>query len=279
MIERRSLHVPVAGHEIHVNEWGDPQAPTLVMWHGLARTGRDFDTAARFFAPRYRVICPDTIGRGLSSWSTDPDTDYTVPVYCALALGLLDALGVQHCAWVGTSMGGLIGMAVAASEMGRARIDKLVVNDIGPVLNADAIMRIKAYVSMVPEFASVSEFEKLLRLVYAPFGELTDAEWRLMADTSVRRRDNGKFSSHYDPAVMRVFCDQFDGSDAWPVWDAITCPTLVLRGEQSDLISAETAQEMTRRGPKPRLITVPGCGHAPFLNVPSQLDPLAAFLG
>lgn len=278
MKNRRSYYVAVQGHEIHVSEWGDPTAPSLVMWHGLARNGRDFDTAARFFAADYRVICPDTIGRGLSSWSSDPDNDYTIPVYCTLALGLLDALGVQRCAWVGTSMGGLLGMALAGSEAGRQRIAKLVVNDMGPVLNADAINRIKAYVSMVPEFNSMAEFEAFLRAVYAPFGLLSDAEWRLMADTSVRRRDNGKLSSHFDPQVMRVFCDQFDGSDAWEIWDAIRCPTLALRGEFSDLILVETAREMTQRGPKPALITVPGCGHAPMLNVPGQLEPLAAFL-
>jgi pimeloyl-ACP methyl ester carboxylesterase len=278
MSARTSHYLSVAGHEIHVSEWGDKDAPALVMWHGLARTGRDFDIAAAHFADRYRVICPDTIGRGLSSWSSNPDTDYTVPVYCSIALGLLDQLGVQNCAWVGTSMGGLIGMALAGSEMGRDRITKLVVNDIGPVLNAEAINRIKAYVSMVPEFATMVEFEAFLRVVYAPFGQLSDAEWRLMAETSVRRRDNGKLSSHFDPAVMRVFCEQFDGSDAWDLWDAITCPTLALHGQSSDLILAETAEEMTRRGPKPKLITVPGCGHAPALNTPAQLGTLNEFL-
>ncbi|MBR9970355.1 alpha/beta fold hydrolase [Magnetospirillum sulfuroxidans] len=278
MKNRRSFYLAIAGHEIHVSEWGDPAAPALVMWHGLARTGRDFDTAAAFFADRYRVICPDTIGRGLSSWSTAPDTDYTLPVYCGIAIGLLEALGITSCRWVGTSMGGLIGMALAASDLGRGRIDKLVVNDIGPALNADAVNRIKAYVSMVPEFATMDEFERFLRVVYTPFGQLSDAEWRLMAETSVRRRDNGKLSSHFDPAVMRVFCEQFDGSEAWEMWDAIACPTLALRGAVSDLLLAETATEMTRRGPKPALITVPGCGHAPMLNVPSQLQPVAAFL-
>lgn len=278
MNDRRSVFVSVAGHEIHVSEWGDPTAPALVMWHGLARTGRDFDWAARFFADRYRVICPDTIGRGLSSWSAAPDRDYTIPVYCDIALGLLDALAVERCQWVGTSMGGLIGMALAASEAGRRRIDRLVLNDIGPALNVEAVNRIKAYVSVVPEFTSLIEYERLIRVIYAPFGPLTDDDWSHLVETGVRRRDNGTFSSHYDPAVMRVFCEQFDGSEIWEVWDAVQCPTLVLRGAQSDLLLAATAEEMTKRGPKPRLITVPDCGHAPMLNIPEQMECLDAFL-
>lgn len=278
MTDRRSVFLPVAGHEIHVSEWGDPQAPALVMWHGLARTGRDFDWAAEFFADRYRVICPDTIGRGLSSWSPDPDRDYTIGVYCDIALRLLDVLAVDRCRWVGTSMGGLIGMALAASDTGRRRIDRLVLNDIGPALNAEAVNRIKAYVSVVPEFDTVAQFEGFLRQVYVPFGPLDDRQWRHLAETGLRRRDNGKISSHYDPAVMRVFCEQFDGSEAWEMWEAISCPTLLLRGESSDLVLAETAERMTRTGPKPQLITVPGCGHAPMLNVPEQLAPVAAFL-
>ena len=278
MTDRRSFFVSVAGHEIHVSEWGNPEAPALVMWHGLARTGRDFDVAARHFSQSYRVICPDTIGRGLSSWSSQPDHDYTIPVYCDIALGLLDALGVKSCRWVGTSMGGLIGMALAASEAGRGRIEKLVVNDIGPAINAEAVNRIKAYVSVVPEFASLIEYEKLIRVIYAPFGPLTDADWSHLVETGVRRRDNGTFSSHYDPAVMRVFCEQFDGREIWEVWDAIQCPALVLRGAQSDLLEADKADETTRRGPKPQLITVPDCGHAPMLNIPAQWGPVEDFL-
>ncbi|MGE4282049.1 MAG: alpha/beta fold hydrolase [Magnetospirillum sp.] len=278
MNARRASFVSVAGHEIHVSEWGSPDAPPLVMWHGLARTGRDFDVAARHFSQTYRVICPDTIGRGLSSWSSDPDRDYTIPVYCDIAQGLLDALGVKTCRWFGTSMGGLLGMVLAASEVGRDRIEKLVVNDIGPAINAEAVNRIKAYVSVVPEFATLAEYERLIRVVYAPFGPLSDAEWTHLVETGVRRRDNGKYSSHFDPAVMRVFCEQFDGSEIWEVWDAVRCPTLVLRGAQSDLLEADKAVEMTRRGPKPRLITVPDCGHAPMLNIAEQWDPVADFL-
>jgi pimeloyl-ACP methyl ester carboxylesterase len=279
MTDCRSRSVPVLGHDIHVLEWGAPTAPALVMWHGLARNGRDFDIAAEHFSDRYRVICPDTIGRGLSSWSADPDADYTIGAYGLHALALLDALGIATCDWVGTSMGGLIGMALAGSEPGKDRIGRLVINDAGPQLNEAAIERIKSYALVVAEFATLPEFEAFLRFVYAPFGQLSDAEWRKMAETSMRRRDNGKISSHYDPAVMRVFAEQYTPLDMWDLYESITCPTLVLRGETSDLLLAETAQAMTARGPKARLVTIPGCGHAPYLNDAAQLRVLSDFLG
>lgn len=278
MAQPRSVYHSIAGHEIHVTEWGDPQAPALVMWHGLARVGRDFDTAAEHLAPLFRIICPDTIGRGLSSWSANPETDYTVPAYCAHAVELLDRLGVGTANWVGSSMGGIIGMVLAGTPQTAGRIGKLVVNDVGPVLNPIAVERIKTYVGIVPELPSMARFEAFMRVAYAPFGPLTDTEWRHMAETSVRRRDNGTFSAHYDPAVMRVFIETFDAVDLWTFFDAITCPVLVLRGENSDLLVPEVAGEMTRRGPKAQLVTVPGCGHAPMLNTPAQIAVLKGFL-
>ncbi len=279
MLYPRSSYLPIAGHEIHLTAWGDPAAPALVLWHGLARTGRDFDTLARHFADRFHVLCPDTIGRGLSSWSTAPDTDYTLPAYCLHACELLDRLEISRCSWVGTSMGGLIGMALAGTPETAPRIARLVLNDVAPRLNPLAIERIKAYVTVVPEFATMTEFEGFMRLVYAPFGQLTDREWRALAERSMRRRDNGLISSHYDPAVMRLFAAQSEDFDMWPIFDAIACPVLVLRGEHSDLVEPQVAEEMTRRGPKPRLVSIPGCGHAPALNVAEQIAVLEGFLG
>ena len=278
MLSPRSSYLPIAGHEIHLTAWGDPAAPALVLWHGLSRTGRDFDTLARHFADRFHVLCPDTIGRGLSTWSASPDTEYTIPVYCLHATELLDRLGIARCCWVGTSMGGLIGMALAGTPATAPRIERLVLNDVAPQLNQVAIERIKAYVTIVPEFANLTEFEAFLRTVYVPFGRLTDEEWRLMAETSMRRRDSGRISSHYDPAVMRVFAEQFQDFDMWAIFDAITCPVLALRGAQSDLVEPQVAEEMTQRGPKPRLVTIPGCGHAPALNTAEQIAVLEGFL-
>jgi pimeloyl-ACP methyl ester carboxylesterase len=275
---RRSRYLQIAGHEIHLCEWGDPTAPPVIMWHGLARTCRDFDTAAAHLSRRFRVICPDTIGRGLSSWSANPGADYTMPAYLAHAQAVLDQLDIERCAWVGTSMGGVIGLAAASGPLA-GRIDRLVLNDAAPKFNAAALARIKAYVTFVPDFPTIAEFELFQRTVYAPFGFLTDAEWRTMAETSVRRRDNGRLTTHYDPQVMAVFAAEIDeNADLWELWDRITCPVLMLRGEASDLVSADTAREMTGRGPKARLVTVPGCGHAPALNVPAQLAVLEGFL-
>jgi len=275
----RSRYVPILGHEIHVTEWGEPGAPPVILWHGLARVGRDFDTLARTLAPLYHVICPDTIGRGLSSWSSNPGQDYQIPTYCAHALGLMDAYGFDRVRWVGSSMGGLIGMALAGTEATAGRIGRLVLNDVGCRLNPVAVERIKAYVTLMPEFDSMARFEAFMRLAYAPFGTLTDTEWRRMVETSVRRKDNGTLVAHYDPAVMAAFAEAPAAVvEVWPLYDAITCPTLLLRGENSDLLEPEVAEAMTRRGPHCQLVTVPGCGHAPMLNTIDQMAVIQAFL-
>ncbi|MDA8233145.1 MAG: alpha/beta hydrolase [Magnetospirillum sp.] len=277
MIGFRSLYFSLAGHEIHVTEWGDPASPALVMAHGLVRQGRDFDTAAARLAERFRVLCPDTIGRGLSSWSAAPERDYTLSGYVHLAASLLDALGVAICAWVGTSMGGLIGMAAAAGPL-RGRIARLVLNDIGPVIDPAAVERIRTYGGHIPDFDGVVAYEAFLRRVYAPFGALTDAEWRRMAETSARRRDDGRITVHYDPRIVQVFAQAGQTPDLWEAYDGLACPVLVLRGAESDMLTPEVAGAMTRRGPRAGLVTVPGCGHAPALNVPSQLDVVERFL-
>ena len=277
MTASRSRYLHVAGHEIHLTEWGDDSAPALVMWHGLARTGRDFDILASHFSGRYRVICPDTIGRGLSGWSTSPQRDYTLAAYMEHALGILEALAIPTMTWIGTSMGGALGILLAAGPL-RGRVERLVVNDIGPTLNPAAVERIRAYVTQVPDFATMAEFEAFLRLVYKPYGQLSEAEWRRMAETSARRRDDGRITVHYDPKVMTVFAESAGSYEIWPEWDAISCPVLALRGAESDLLLPEVADEMTRRGPRARLVTVPGCGHAPALNVPSQIGLIDDFL-
>lgn len=277
MTTRRSCYVDVGGHELHVIEWGAPDAPVLVMWHGLARTGNDFDVAAAHFSARYRVICPDTIGRGLSSWSSRPERDYTYDAYMDHACSLLRQMGIGRCRWVGTSMGGLLGMMLAAGPL-KGRIERLVLNDIGPRPNPAAIARIRAYVTAPPSFAHMRELEASLRQIYQPFGALSDQEWRALAETSARRRDDGRLTVHYDPEVMRVFARQADDLNYWAVWDGVACPTLILRGEASDVLLPEVAEEMTRRGGGAALVTVPGCGHAPMLNRPGQIAVLGHFL-
>ncbi|UYV38230.1 alpha/beta hydrolase [Rhodobacteraceae bacterium D3-12] len=186
----RFRFVPVLGHEIHVSEWGDRRNPGLVMWHGLARTGRDFDELAAALSERYFVICPDTIGRGMSSWAREPEAEYSVRFMAELAVGLLDHYALSRVDWIGTSMGGLIGMRLA-SGAAAGRIGRLILNDIGPEVPQGAIDRILAYVGVLPEFDTVRAGGAWLRTTYAPFGAAPEGFWERMIATSLRRRGMG----------------------------------------------------------------------------------------
>lgn len=263
--------------EIHYVEWGDRDAPPLIMWHGLARTGRDFDDLAQALSDSYHIICPDTIGRGLSQWSPAPDSEYCLAFYAQLARSLVDQLGFQQVRWVGTSMGGAIGTVAGATVL-KGRISHLVINDNGPSLASAAIERIKSYAGNPPQFDTVTAFEAFLRTVYQPYGWQSDAQWRRMAETSVRRMPDGKITPHYDPAMVRQFIVHPHDYALWQEYDALDMPTLVLRGADSDLLLPETAEEMTRRGPRAQLATIAGCGHAPALNVPAQIELVRRFL-
>lgn len=277
MSARRSLYVTLGGFETHVTAWGDPANPALMLWHGLARTGRDFDTIAAALSDTYHVICPDTIGRGLSQWSADPDRDYRLPVYADHALALADALGLGRFRFLGTSMGGALGIVAGATTL-RDRLSRLVINDIGPTFPQAPFDRIRTYVGAPPDFATMAETEAYFRVIYAPFGAHTDAQWRHLAETSVRRLPNGRLTPHYDPAIARQFHAHPRDFERWGEWDSLTPPTLVLRGVDSDLLTVEVAAEMTRRGPRATLTEVRGCGHAPALNVADQIAIVRAFL-
>ncbi len=273
----RSAYVTCGGHEIHVTEWGDPSRETVVMWHGLARTGRDFDPLARALADRYHIIAPDTLGRGLSQWAAEPKRDYCLKVYAEHAQALLDHYGLNRVRWVGTSMGGALGIRLAGGDL-RDRITHLVVNDIAPALVPAAVERILAYAGSPPTFDTLRALEGFLRTVYKPYGWLPDDQWRHMAETSARRRDDGRLTVHYDPMMVEQFRSHPGDYTQWDVWDKIRARVLLYRGADSDLITAEWAEDMTRRGPCARLITFPGMGHAPALNVPEQITPIREFL-
>ena len=273
----RSTYVTAAGFEVHVTEWGNRANPALVMWHGLARTGRDFDEAAEALSDTYFVICPDTIGRGLSSWARRPEIDYSYRSFGDTALGLLDHYGISRLRWVGTSMGGLIGVTLAAGRL-RDRISHLVINDIGPDIPEAGTGRIASYVGNPPVYDTVAEMDAWLRRNYAPFGDNSDAFWQRMVDTSVRRTDAGKVTVHYDPAIVSQFTHHKADLDVWDAYDAITAPTLLLRGETSDVLAAQVAAKMVDRGPKPRLVEFAGVGHAPTLATPAEIDLLRNFL-
>jgi pimeloyl-ACP methyl ester carboxylesterase len=263
--------------EIHYVEWGRRGLPPVIMWHGLARTGRDFDDLAEALADSYHIICPDTLGRGFSQWSPDPDNEYCLAFYARIARELADQLGFGTMRWVGTSMGGAIGTVAAATTL-KGRVSHLVLNDNGPALAGAAIERIKAYAGNPPMFGTMQEFEQFLRTVYKPYGWQSDAQWRRMAETSARRMPDGKITPHYDPAMVRQFFAHPDDYALWDHYDTLTMPTLVMRGIDSDLLLQETAEEMTRRGPCATLAVIPGCGHAPALNVPEQIGLIRDFL-
>ncbi|WP_454689776.1 alpha/beta fold hydrolase [Achromobacter aloeverae] len=295
---------PAGMHRMAYWEWGDPDNDKVLLCvHGLTRTGRDFDTLARRMAGEYRVVCPDVAGRGASDWLANP-AFYTVPQYVADMVTLLARLRPATLHWVGTSMGGLIGMALggsaALSERMRAagagrpaggpvlpeggwHIGKMVLNDVGPRLQPQALARIGEYVGAPVDVADFDAAVAYVREVSAAFGPHTDAQWRELAEHVFVER-NGRWSKHYDLKLSVPFAVQDEAALAageqflWQAYEALDCPLLVLRGEHSDLLTQDTAAEMCRRNPRARAIEVPGVGHAPTLMADSQIAPVAHFL-
>ncbi|WP_088280790.1 alpha/beta fold hydrolase [Ideonella sp. A 288] len=271
-----SRYLRCAGRELHVTEWGASHHEVVIAWHGLARTGRDMDDIAAHLSSRYRVICPDTLGRGLSQWSPAPDDEYCLAFYTRLAESLLDQLGISQCRWLGTSMGGAIGLHAAAGPL-RGRIRRLVLNDIGPELAKPAVERIRSYAGSPPAFDTMGELEQYFRTVYKPYGWLSDVQWRRLTESSMRRLPDGRVTPHYDPAMVRQFTAHPDDYDQWPAWDSLDIPVLVLRGATSDLLLPEVAEAMRSRGPRAVVVTLPDCGHAPALNTPEHFGLVERF--
>jgi pimeloyl-ACP methyl ester carboxylesterase len=265
-------------HRMAYREWGDPANPAvLVCVHGLTRCARDFDSFARALCDRYRVVCPDVVGRGGSDWLANPML-YGYPQYVADMVTLIARLNVEQVHWVGTSMGGLIGMALAS--LPGSPIARMVLNEAGAVVAHAALERIGKYVGADPRFPSLEAAEQVVRVNAAPFGPHTDAEWRFLTEVVMRKQPDGSYRFHYDPKIAEPFrAGMPEGDlDLWPVWDAIRCPTLVIRGAQSDLLTRATAEEMTRRGPRAKLIELPGIGHAPTLMHADQIAIVRGYL-
>jgi pimeloyl-ACP methyl ester carboxylesterase len=278
----RSRKVQCAGasglHRMAYVEWGERDNPdVLVCVHGLTRCARDFDFLAGVLASRYRVVCPDVAGRGDSDWLRDP-REYEIPNYAADMVTLIARLDVESVHWVGTSLGGLIGMALAS--LPGSPIARLVLNDVGPVLTAAALQRIGAYVGKWPPLPDMEAAERFVRSTSGTFGPHTDAEWRFLTEHVVRRNPDGSLRMHYDPALAEPYKADVRDKDLelWNVYDPIRCPTLVLRGEQSDLLTRDTAKQMAERGPRAKLIEIPGVGHAPTLIHADQIAIVKDFL-
>jgi pimeloyl-ACP methyl ester carboxylesterase len=277
---------PAGLHRMAYKEWGDPANPrVLVCVHGVTRVADDFDALARAMSDRYRVVCPDVAGRGRSERLRDPGL-YTVPQYVADMVTLIarvtandEDAGVH---WVGTSMGGLIGMALASLE--GSPIRRLVLNDIGPVLDPAAMARIGEYIGQDLRFTSFEEGARFVREVSSSFGPHSDDEWRKLASDVLVQEPGGAWVRHYDLGLAKPFAAitperaEQDQAMLWAAFDAIRCPTLLIRGELSDLLSRATAEEMTRRGPKPQLAEIPGVGHAPTLMHAHQIAIVRDFL-
>jgi pimeloyl-ACP methyl ester carboxylesterase len=266
---------------MHYVEWGDPDAERLAICvHGLARNCRDFDFLAQALLPEFRVVCPDVVGRGRSDWLPAKE-DYAYPQYCADLTALIarvTAGGRQRkIHWVGTSMGGILGMLLASRP--NTPIERLVLNDVGAVIPKAALERLRTYVGTDPRFTTLDELEAMVRIVSAPFGPLTDAQWRHLAVHSAKQFEDGSWGFRYDPGIATPFRKQpLADVDLWQHWDAITCPTLLIRGAQSDLLLKETAAAMTGRGPRPRLVEFAGVGHAPMLMADDQIRVVREFL-
>lgn len=279
MIERELAGLgPHGFHRLAYLEWPGPSrdAPVLLCVHGLTRNSRDFDWLAQALSSHYRVVCPDMPGRGRSEWFANP-ADYNASVYLADLAALIARLDVARVDWVGTSMGGNLGMLFAA--MPSAPVGKLVLNDIGALIPKAGLERIGLYVGLDPSFGDLAAFEAALRLVHAPFGPLSDTQWRHLATHSSRRKPDGSIGSNYDPKIADSFRQgPINDIDLWSSWDKLAGPVLVLRGETSDILPKDVAEAMTRRGPRARLVEFAGIGHAPALMAEDQIAAIRAFL-
>jgi pimeloyl-ACP methyl ester carboxylesterase len=266
-------------HRVHYYEWGEPDNDRIVICvHGLTRNGRDFDFLAQSLAADFRVVCPDVAGRGKSDWLA-AKKDYGYVQYLSDLTALVarvTAFEAKTVSWVGTSMGALAGIMMAA--MPNTPVARLVVNDAGMVIPKAALERIGRYVGKDPRFASLDALETHLRCVSAPFGPLTDEQWRHLNLHGAKQHPDGTWGHAYDPAIGRAFEGELHDVDLSAYWDAVTCPTLILRGAESDLLPRETAQAMTQRGPRAKLVEFPGVGHAPMLLDDAQVSVVRAFL-
>ena len=264
-------------------DWGPRDASQVVICvHGLTRNGRDFDFLARRLAARgLRVIAPDLPGRGRSEWVSSA-SDYATPLYLATAAAIITRAGVQSVDWLGTSLGGHIGMEIAA--LPGSPIRRLVLNDFGARVAGTALQRIGAYLRVRRRFETLDDLEEHLRSVHEPFGKLTDAQWRHLAEHSAVKTDDGDYRQHFDPAIARMFSwPLMVDISLWHVWDKVACPTLILHGEDSDLLHASTVRAMVKRGEAARkglvrAIEVRDCGHAPALMNDAQISVVEEFL-
>ena len=277
MIEKSFLSLTTRGfHHVAYNEWGrKDRAQTVICVHGLTRNSRDFDTLAHALEQDRRVVCPDIVGRGRSDWLADKQ-QYTFATYCGDMVALMARLGNETFDWVGTSMGGFIGMFLASQP--NSPIRRLVINDAGAFVPKAAPQRMLEYVGIEQSFESLAEAEQYFRRIYKTFGPLTDGQWTELTRHSVRRRlEDRAYTLTYDPDVVAPMRNPQD-LNLWPVWEEIRCPVLLLRGSESDVLPRDVVDRMLKRGPKTELVEFPGVGHAPALRDAGQIDVIKRWL-
>lgn len=265
-------------HRVHYYEWGDPTNPRVLLCvHGVTRNGLDFRYLAEALSADYRVVSVDVAGRGLSDWLPEASL-YAVPQYVADLVTVIARLGIERVDWLGTSMGGLIGMALAS--LPGNPIARLMLNDVGPLISAVSINRIAEYIGKEPVFPDLAAAEAHIRRVSTPFGALSDAQWRDFTLSSVRPHPQGGFVMRYDPKLAESFQALVGGNDIplWPLYEQIHCPTLVIRGAESDLLSRETVQHMQACGPRAEAAEIAGVGHAPMFHDAAQIGVVQHFL-
>ena len=268
-------------HRMAYWEWGDPANPrVLVCVHGLSRQGRDFDALARAMLGEYRVVCPDVVGRGQSDRLADPN-GYQIPSYAADMVTLLARLNASTLHWVGTSMGGLIGLVMAALK--NSPVQRLVLNDVGPVIEPSALARIGTYLGMPARWKTLDEAADALWAISQGFGPHTREQWLALTRPQLKPDGDG-FVPHYDLQIAVPFraitpeAAKAGEAMMWAMYDSLRCPTLLLRGADSDLLTPETAQAMTQRGPQAELKQFTGVGHAPMLTSQDQIAVVREFL-
>lgn len=273
---------PTGLHTMSYKEWGDPLNPkVLVCVHGVTRVAEDFDSLALALCQEYRVVCPDVVGRGYSGRLRNP-MHYQIPQYVSDMVNLLARLDAETVHWFGTSMGGLIGMSLAS--LPDNPIKKMIINDVGPVLNPDALARIGDYIGQDVRFDSFEEAQAYIKAISISFGPHSEAQWEKLARDVLRQNEQGQWVRHYDLSLAQPIKASTPELAAiaqtmlWAAYDAIQCPTLLIRGAESDLLTAESAQEMTQRGPRARLVEFAGVGHAPTFLQPEQIAVAVDFL-
>lgn len=272
-------------HRMAYWEWGDPSnGRVLVCVHGLSRQGRDFDVLAQAMCDHYRVVCPDVVGRGRSDWLDDP-MGYQIPTYVADMVTLLARVRAQTVDWVGTSMGGLIGLGLASLKGSPVR--SLVLNDVGPTIEPAALARIGTYLGQLPRFETVEAAADYFLSISEGFGPHTREQWLALTRPMLRRIEDERgvaYIPHYDPKIAVPFHAATPEMAAaaqallWQRYDSLRTRTLVIRGAQSDLLTAQTARAMAERGPRAKVVEFEGVGHAPTLVDPAQVAVVREFL-